>query len=68
MIAAIGVLDAESVVFAALPLFHVNALVVTVLAPLFKGHRVSGQAPWATATQRCFANFWKLVERYRVTT
>ena len=45
MIAAIGVLDTESVVFAALPLFHVNALVVTLLAPLFKGQRVVWAGP-----------------------
>ena len=30
----------ESAVFAALPLFHVNALVVTLLMPLFKGQQV----------------------------
>ena len=43
MIAANSLLDVGSVVFAALPLFHVNALVVTVLAPLFKGQH----AVWA---------------------
>ena len=54
--------------FAALPLFHVNALVVTLLAPLFKGQRASlGGTPRATATPQLFANFWKVVERYRVT-
>ena len=31
--------------FAALPLFHVNALVVTLLAPLFKGQRVVWAGP-----------------------
>jgi len=37
MLAANDLPDENAVYFAALPLFHVNALVVTVLAPLFKG-------------------------------
>ena len=45
MLAAISLLDADSVVFAALPLFHVNALVVTLLAPLFKGQQVVWAGP-----------------------
>ena len=53
MIAAIGVLDTESVVFAALPLFHVNALVVTLLAPLFKGQRVVWAGPLGYRDTRC---------------
>ena len=52
MIAANGLLREDAVVFAALPLFHVNALLVTVLAPLFRGLGSSGRAPWATATRR----------------
>ena len=51
--------------FAALPLFHVNALVVTLLAPLFKGHRVVWAGPLGYRDPALFANFWKLVERYR---
>ena len=66
MIAAIGVLDTESVVFAALPLFHVNALVVTLLAPLFKGQRVVWAGPLGYRDTKLFANFWKVVERYRI--
>jgi fatty-acyl-CoA synthase len=66
MIAAIGVLDEESVAFAALPLFHVNALVVTLLAPLFKGQRGVWAGPLGYRDARLFANFWKVVERYRV--
>jgi fatty-acyl-CoA synthase len=67
MIAAIGLLDSESVVFAALPLFHVNALVVTLLAPLFKGLRVVWAGPLGYRDPKLFASFWKVVERYRVT-
>ena len=66
MIAAIGVLDTESVVFAALPLFHVNALVVTLLAPLFRGQRVVWAGPLGYRDTKLFANFWKVVERYRI--
>ncbi|RYP85086.1 acyl-CoA synthetase [Nocardioides guangzhouensis] len=66
MIAAIGVLDTESVAFAALPLFHVNALVVTLLAPLFKGHRAVWAGPLGYRDTKLFANFWKVVERYRI--
>jgi fatty-acyl-CoA synthase len=66
MIAAIGMLDAESVAFAALPLFHVNALVVTLLAPLFKGQRGVWAGPLGYRDAKLFANFWKMVERYRI--
>ena len=66
MIAAIGVLDTDSVAFAALPLFHVNALVVTLLAPLFKGQRVVWAGPLGYRDTTLFANFWKVVERYRI--
>ena len=66
MIAAIGVLDTESVVFAALPLFHVNALVVTLLAPLFKGQRAVWAGPLGYRDTKLFTNFWKVVERYRI--
>ena len=31
-----------------------------------RGSGSSGRDPWATATQTLFANFWKVVERYRV--
>ncbi|MGH3330389.1 MAG: AMP-binding protein, partial [Nocardioidaceae bacterium] len=66
MIAAIGVLDSESVLFGALPLFHVNALVVTLLAPLFKGQRVVWAGPLGYRDTQLFASFWKVVERYRI--
>lgn len=66
MIAAIGVLDSESVLFAALPLFHVNALVVTLLAPLLKGQRVVWAGPLGFRDTQLFASFWKVVERYRI--
>ena len=45
MTRASDVLDQDSVIFAALPLFHTNALVVTVLAPLLKGQHVVWGGP-----------------------
>ena len=67
MIAATGMLHDDAVVFAALPLFHVNALVVTVLAPLFNGQHVVWAGPQGYRDPALYAHFWKLVERYRVT-
>ena len=56
-----------STMFAALPLFHVNALVVTVLAPLFRGQqrRVGRPARLPRPRPRT-REFWKLVEHYRI--
>jgi fatty-acyl-CoA synthase len=68
MIAGSGLLRDDAVVFAALPLFHVNALVVTVLAPLFKGLRVVWAGPLGYRDQALYPHFWRVVERYRVTT
>ena len=53
MIACGDLLDQDSVTFAALPLFHTNALLVTVLAPLLKGQHVVWAGRSATATRRC---------------
>ena len=68
MIAATRLLHEEAVVFAALPLFHVNALLVTVLAPLFKGLRVIWAGPQGYRDHALFAHFWAIIERYGVTT
>ena len=68
VIAANGLLREGSVVFAALPLFHVNALLVTVLAPQFRGLQVIWAGPQGYRDPALFMRFWKLVERYGVTT
>lgn len=68
VIAANGLLREGSVVFAALPLFHVNALLVTVLAPQFRGLQVIWAGPQGYRDPALFLRFWKLVERYGVTT
>jgi fatty-acyl-CoA synthase len=66
MIRASKVLDESSVIFAALPLFHTNALVVTVLGPLIKGQHVVWGGPLGYRDLPLFENFWKIVERYRI--
>ncbi|MFE7274969.1 acyl-CoA synthetase [Streptomyces sp. NPDC057623] len=66
MIAANSVLDEDSVVFAALPLFHVNALVVTLLAPLLRGQHVVWAGPLGYRDLTLYAEFWRIVELYRI--
>lgn len=66
MLAANSLLDEDAVLFAALPLFHVNALVVTMLAPLFKGQSVVWAGPLGYRDPELFGMFWKIVERYRI--
>jgi fatty-acyl-CoA synthase len=56
-----------STVFAALPLFHTNALLVTVLGPLLKGLHVVWAGPLGYRERALSANFWRIVERYRIT-
>jgi fatty-acyl-CoA synthase len=58
--------DAGTVVFAGLPLFHVNALVVTLLAPLFKGQPVVWAGPLGYRDPAVFREFWQIVEHYRI--
>ena len=66
MMAASSLFDSETVVFAALPLFHVNALVVTLLAPLFKGQHVVWAGPLGYRDPALYGEFWKIVEHYRI--
>jgi fatty-acyl-CoA synthase len=66
MIAANTLLGDDAVVFAALPLFHVNALVVTLLAPLYKGQTVLWAGPLGYRDAALYGYFWKVVETYRI--
>lgn len=65
-IAVVNASEEGATVFAALPLFHVNALVVTVLAPLLRGQQVVWAGPLGYRDTSLLGCFWKLVERYRV--
>lgn len=68
MLAANELLDEDAVLFAALPLFHVNALIVTLLTPLFKGQHVVWAGPLGYRDPALYGEFWQIVERYRITT
>jgi fatty-acyl-CoA synthase len=58
--------DPETTFFAALPLFHVNALIVTTLAPMLRGQRVVWAGPLGYRDGPLLASFWRIVERYRI--
>ncbi|MBF6174965.1 acyl-CoA synthetase [Nocardia blacklockiae] len=66
MIAANSLLDEDSAIFAALPLFHVNALVVTLLAPLFRGQPVVWAGPLGYRDIALYGQFWKIVAHFRI--
>ncbi|KAA2260087.1 acyl-CoA synthetase [Solihabitans fulvus] len=51
-----------------LPLFHVNAVLVTGLGPLMAGQQVVWAGPTGYRDPALYQHFWKIVERYRVTT
>jgi fatty-acyl-CoA synthase len=68
MIAADSGLRAEDTVLAALPLFHVNALHVTMLAPMLKGQRVVWAGPQGFRDPSLYANIWRIVEHFGVAT
>jgi fatty-acyl-CoA synthase len=53
-------------VLAGLPLFHVNALVVTGIAPMFSGTRVVWPGPAGYRDRALYAQFWTIIERYRI--
>jgi fatty-acyl-CoA synthase len=67
MIAANSVLDENAKILAALPLFHVNALVVTLLAPMLRGQEVIWAGPLGYRDPALYAYFWKIVQRYAIT-
>jgi len=53
-------------VLAGLPLFHVNALIVTGFAPLLSGARVVWPGPAGYRAPDLYARFWKIVEHYQI--
>ncbi|MDT7726649.1 MAG: fatty-acyl-CoA synthase [Actinomycetota bacterium] len=65
-LAAHGTPDPEVAILAALPLFHVNALLVTTLAPVFRGVHVVWAGPLGYRDPQLYSVFWRIVERYRV--
>lgn len=57
----------DAVMLAGLPLFHVNAVHVTALAPFFSGRSVVSLGPLGYRDTVAMADFWRIVERYRIT-
>ncbi|NYI44461.1 fatty-acyl-CoA synthase [Nocardioides aromaticivorans] len=55
-------------ILGALPLFHVNALHVTMLAPMLKGQRVVWAGPLGYRDPALYSEIWKIVEHYSVAT
>ena len=49
-----------------LPLFHVNALIVTGIAPMFSGARVVWPGPAGYRDKGLYARFWQIVEHYQI--
>jgi len=49
-----------------LPLFHVNALIVTGIAPMFAGLRVVWPGAAGYRDRALYARFWKIVQHYRI--
>jgi fatty-acyl-CoA synthase len=68
LIAADSATDSEeqATIFAALPLFHVNALHVTMLAPMLKGQRVVWGGPLGFRDPALYGEIWKIIEHFSV--
>ena len=57
----------EDVGLCGLPLFHINAVMVTGLVCFLSGATVVLATAGGYRTEGLIANFWKIIERYRVT-
>jgi len=53
-------------VLGGLPLFHVNALIVTGIAPVFNGARVVWPGPAGYRDKALYTRFWQVIEHYRI--
>jgi fatty-acyl-CoA synthase len=49
-----------------LPLFHVNALIVTGIAPMFSGARVVWPGPSGYRGKALYTRFWRIIEHYQI--
>jgi fatty-acyl-CoA synthase len=49
-----------------LPLFHVNALIVTGIAPMFSGARVVWPGPAGYRDKALYSRFWQIIEHYQI--
>lgn len=55
-----------TVAFCGLPLFHVNAVIITHLAPFSRGATVILGSPQGYRGEGVIPNFWKIVEHFKV--
>ena len=53
-------------VLGGLPLFHVNALIVTGIAPMFNGTRVVWPGPAGYRDKALYTRFWQIIEHYQI--
>lgn len=60
-----GDFTVDNTFFCGLPLFHVNAVLITGLAPFIAGARVVLLSPMGFRNPEVIRHFWPLVERYR---
>jgi fatty-acyl-CoA synthase len=60
-------LNKESVLFCGLPLFHVNAVIITGLVPFFVGASVLLGTSQGYRARDLIPRFWEIVEQHRVT-
>ncbi|WP_395690205.1 acyl-CoA synthetase [Nocardioides sp.] len=65
-VAVSGGIGPGETMLAGLPLFHVNALVVTGLAPMVRGQHALWPGPLGYRAPALYGGFWRLVERYGV--
>lgn len=65
-IVAAAQLDTHSVCFCGLPVFHVNAVFITGLAPWLSGGEVILGTATGYRTPAVISNFWALVEKYKI--
>ena len=59
-------MDAGKTLFCGLPMFHVNAVLVTGLLPFSRGAHVILGTPQGYRAEGLFARFWEMVERHRI--
>lgn len=56
----------QDIALCGLPLFHVNAVIVTGLTPFLTGSQVLLATPQGYRTPALIKNFWKIIERHKV--
>jgi len=60
-------ITSDDVITAALPLFHVGGTIFSALGPLMSGAELVVMSPAGLRNPAMVTNFWRIVERYKVT-